>query len=267
MEQAIDFLEESRQLYRLMIKRENSDYYKKTQFKDWTIDQVFGHLHIFNHAANISLKSSDAFDSFFTPMAVAISNGSKLVDIQVEWLDGLSGPNLLHAWWEGVLEISEKYTRANPKVRLKWVGPEMSAKSSVTARQMETWAHGQEIFDILGETRVEHDRIRNIVHLGVSTFGWTFDNRQMSIPNHPPYVKLQSPSGSNWEWNEPSLISRVEGLAVDFASVVAQTRNVKDTSLKVTGDVAKKWMSIAQCFAGPPSDPPPVNTRFVVARK
>lgn len=41
----------------------------------------------------------------------------------------------------------------------------MSARSCITARQMETWAHGQEIFDALGVVRRDGDRIRNVAHL------------------------------------------------------------------------------------------------------
>ena len=267
MEQAIDFLEESRQLYKLLISRQKSDYYKKTQFKNWTIDQVLGHLHIFNHAANISLKTPDEFERFFSPISKAMSSGMKLVDTQVDWLGGLSGRHLLDAWWTGVVETSENYFVADPRARLKWVGPKMSARSSITARQMETWAHGQEIFDILGQKRVEHDRVKNIVHLGVATFGWTFENRQMTIPHQSPYVRLRSPSGLIWEWNDYSKTSVIEGSAVDFASVVTQTRNIRDTSLKITGEVSKRWMNMAQCFAGPPHDPPTVNTRFSVVQK
>ena len=53
----------------------------------------------------------------------------------------------------------------------------MSARSSITARQMETCAHAQEVFDCLGQYRADTDRIRNIAHLEVNTFGWTFVNR------------------------------------------------------------------------------------------
>jgi len=35
-------------------------------------------------------------------------------------------------------------------MRVKWIGVDMSARSCLTARLMETWAHGQEIYDILG---------------------------------------------------------------------------------------------------------------------
>ena len=37
----------------------------------------------------------------------------------------------------------------------------------------------------------------------------------------------------------------------------------RDTTLKATGDTATRWMAMAQCFAGPPEDPPPPGTRFL----
>ena len=51
----------------------------------------------------------------------------------------------------GSKDLASKYKGTDPKKRLKWAGPEMSARSSVTARQMETWAHGQELFDVFLE--------------------------------------------------------------------------------------------------------------------
>ena len=35
---------------------------------------------------------------------------------------------------------------------------------------METWAHGQALFDLAGKARPESDRISNIVYLGVNAF-------------------------------------------------------------------------------------------------
>ena len=58
---------------------------------------------------------------------------------------------------------------------------------------METWAHGQEIYDLLGIVRLNADRIRNIVILGVNTYGWTFVNRGLEPPAPVPYVKLDAP--------------------------------------------------------------------------
>ena len=262
MEQAIDFYEESGQLLNLIQDQEEKDFEINTQFNNWTINDVIGHLHIFNFATNLSLNSFDKFQIFFSPIGKALKENVSLIETQNRWLNGLAGHALLDAWWEEVQIVSKNFKNTDPKLRLKWVGPDMSARSSITARQMETWAHGQEIFDVLGKTRIEDDRIKNIVHLGVSTFGWTFHNRNLEVPTNAPFVKLESPSGMTWQWNEPSDQSLVKGLAVDFASVVTQTRNISDTGLQTKGNDAARWMKYAQCFAGPPKNPPGPNTRY-----
>ena len=39
------------------------------------------------------------------------------------------------------------------------------------------------------------------------------------------------------------------------------------TELKIEGDDAVRWMSFAQCFAGPPKNPPQPNTRYKIGLK
>jgi len=180
-----------------------------------------------------------------------------------KWLDGLSGHELLETWRRLYLDIADRFGAADPRHRVKWGGPEMSVRSSITARLMETWAHGLAVYDMLGTVRTDHDRIKNIAVLGVNTFGWTFINRKLDIPKPAPYVRLTAPSGAVWEWHDPKCAERVEGLATEFCQVVTQSRNIADTDLAVTGDMAQKWMDIAQCFAGPPEDPPAPNIRLV----
>ena len=43
-------------------------------------------------------------------------------------------------------------------------------------------SHDQEIGDILGQERQDGDRIRNIAHLDVTTYGWTFRNHRQEPP-------------------------------------------------------------------------------------
>jgi len=54
----------------------------------------------------------------------------------------------------------------------------------------------------------------------------------------------------------------VKGAATEFCQVVTQTRNIEDVALEVSGKSAKNWMRQAQCFAGPPNNPPPPGSRF-----
>ena len=100
-----------------------------------------------------------------------------------------------------------------------------------------------------------------IAWLGVNTFVWSFRNRGREVPGPAPRVVLEAPSGARWEWNREVESDFVEGRATEFCQVVAQTRAWEDTSLRAVGDVARQWMSIAQCFAGPPEDPPRSGTR------
>ncbi|HXS89093.1 MAG TPA: hypothetical protein VN705_07080, partial [Steroidobacteraceae bacterium] len=102
-----------------------------------------------------------------------------------------------------------------------------------------------------------------IAIMGVNTFGWTFVNRGRAVPTTKPHVRLRSPSGEWWTWHEPDSRNFVEGSAVEFCQVVAQTRNIADTALRVSGEAAHEWMSLAQCFAGPPETPPAPGSRFV----
>lgn len=262
MQQADDFRAEVACLADLLTPLKAKDFQTKTLFKGWTIDDILGHLHMFDHAALLTLDNRDKFNDFFAAIAKQLAQGKPMVETQYPWLDGLSGLALRDAWMETALQVADRYADVDPKLRLAWAGPDMSAKSCITARQMETWAHGQAIFDVLGQTRDEGDRIKNICHLGVTTFGWTFINRQMPVPDPAPFVQLTSPSGQLWEWNDPQPDNCVKGSAVEFAQVVAQTRNIADTGIKVVGQSAKDWMALTQCFAGPPNDPPAAGSRF-----
>ena len=41
---------------------------------------------------------------------------------------------------------------------------------------------------------------------------------------------------------------------------------IKQGLVKVNGKIAKEWMSIAQCFAGPPEQPPVPGARFTAVK-
>ena len=126
---------------------------------------------------------------------------------------------------------------------------------------MEHWSHAQAIFDVLGLDRQNGDRLKNVVHIGVTTYSWSFRVRGLEPILPKPYIRLTAPSGVIWEWNNPQDDNKVEGRAEGFAQVVTQCRNIADTSLVTTGEAAKKWMQIAQCFAGGAETPPPKGYR------
>jgi uncharacterized protein (TIGR03084 family) len=263
MEQAGDFLDETRGLHGLIAGLTDADYDQKTLFKGWTINMVLRHLHIWNQAAMLSLTDAAAFQGFLKDMAAGIAGGA-LPTFEEVYLQGLSGSALRNAWMTQAEQVANRFANADPSARLPWVGPEMSARSSITARLMESWAHGLAVYDLLGVVRKDDDGIVNIVRLGVNTFGWTFKNRREDIPGPMPRLSLTAPSGELWEYGEGE--GHITGPASEFCQVVTQTRNIADTDLRVEGLVAKRWMAIAQCFAGPPADPPAPGSRYCVSK-
>lgn len=260
MEQARDFLDESDALHEIVSRLSPADLDRPTGFKGWTTNQIIRHLHAWNSAAKQSLLGSEIFQRFVVGILPHAAKGTMPV-YEEEWLDNLTGQDLVAAWREEYRSVAEHFAKTDPKRRVAWAGPDMSARSSITARLMETWAHGQAIHDLLGVERTEHDRIRNIVMLGVNTYSWTFKNRGEEVPDPMPRLILTAPSGALWRFGEDSTTDSIEGPARDFCQVVTQTRNVADTDLTVRGQNATAWMARAQCFAGPAETPPPPGTR------
>ena len=172
---------------------------------------------------------------------------------QLAVLENMNYPDLLKWWREERNVLINALARMGPKDRLPWYGPSMSAVSFATARLMETWAHGQDVVDALGVSRLATDRLRHIAHLGNITFGWSFTNRQMEVPQVPVRVELIAPSGELWSWGPEDAGDIIRGSALGFCLVVVQRRHYADTDLIITGETAQKWMTVAQCFAGPPA--------------
>jgi len=263
LQQALDFKVESDALYELLKPLKDQDFQQETLFKGWTINTVLQHLHFFNYAAHISLNDEDAILNLLSDMRTSDEKGINMVAHTDQKLDGVKGRQLLELWHDYYTKMIDDYHGVDPKKRLKWAGPDMSVLSSITARLMETWSHAQAVYDLLGVVRRDRDHIKNVVVIGNNTFGWTFINRGEEVPAEKPFLNLTAPSGEVWHFNEASDSNYVEGLATEFSQVVTQCRNVGDTGLKAVGETASKWMEVAQCFAGPPRNPPPVGARHI----
>jgi uncharacterized protein (TIGR03084 family) len=260
MQQAEDFGAECAALDALLDAMAPGDWQRPTQFKGWTPEDILVHLHFWNRAQDLALTDPERFASETEPLRRALESGRGRLHEAQEVRE--RGPVLRAAWAAYAAEMARRWAEVDPRRRLPWIGPEMSARSAMTARQMETWAHGQAIWDMLGRAREESDRLANIVHLGVATLGWCFEVQGLGTPPHLPRLELVAPSGTLWTHGAPDCPDRIEGSAVDFCRVVTQTRNVADTALRVTGPVATQWMTHAQCFAGPRERPPAPGTRY-----
>jgi uncharacterized protein (TIGR03084 family) len=265
--QALAFRDESRALHALLADQPEAFFSEASLFKGWAANDVLQHLAYWNLMASKQLEDEAGL---LAVLGVIRKHPRGLRGHESDHFQGLGGRALLEHWREGFEHVAARFALADPRQRLKWSGPDMSARSSMTARLMETWAHGQALYDLLGIRRVDDDRIQNIVVLGVNTYGWTFRNRGQEVPMPMPALRLHAPSGALWTFGEASDVEAaglIEGPATEFCQVVTQTRNQLDVGLTIRGPHAEAWMRQAQCFAGPPHDPPAPGTRRTQPRQ
>lgn len=260
----MDLRDEYEALAKLVTPLSAQQWQLVTPFYNWTIYDEISHISFFDGTALLAVRSRQEFAEHARAYSEEKSVSNSLPAI-VNKMNGtvLSPQELLSIWRDNRNALLNKLESFHPKDRLPWYGPDMSALSFATARLMETWAHGQDICDSLRIRRENCDRIKNIAHLGVTTFGWSFLNRKLHVPTVSVRVELQSPSGTLWTWGPDNAAQRLRGKAEDFCLVVTQRRHVDDTDLEYCGREMTEWLHIAQCFAGEPAAGPQPGVRVV----
>jgi uncharacterized protein (TIGR03084 family) len=244
-----DLAAEKSSLVEVLASLPEQTWTTKTPSPGWTIHDQVSHLAHFDTIAGTAIADPVAFVAF----------RDALPDLQI-YIDSIGPANAsrtgvqMLAWWADANDqLRSAALTADPRTRVPWFGPPMSLASTLTARLMETWAHGQDVVDALGHHRTATARLEHIARLGVMAMPNSFLTRGLDVPTDPVHVELGSPDGQSiWRWGPDGAVDSVVGPAEDFCLVVTQRRNISDVGLAVNGSVAAVWMSIAQAYAGPP---------------
>jgi uncharacterized protein (TIGR03084 family) len=242
-----DLAAESADLDRIVAALPPDDFSRPTPAPGWTIAHQIAHLAWTDW---IALTAVTDPDEFVRQLTEAGATEPGFVDRATETF--LAPPQeLLYRWRQGRADLATALT-ATTAPKVLWFGTSMSPTSMVTARLMETWAHGLDIADTLGIERGFTQRLRHIAHLGYRTIGHGFAAHGRARPTAGFRVELSTPDGSMWTFGPDDASERVEGPALDFCLLVTQRRRPDELAVKATGPVATEWLDVAQAFAGPP---------------
>jgi uncharacterized protein (TIGR03084 family) len=248
---ADDLGAETHELLALIESLDVAGWATPTPAPGWRIQEQIAHLAYFDEQAALAARDPDGFRR---ELEAALADPEGITERIASRSRGMEPAAVLDWFLAARAEMVATFLALDPSTRVPWYGPPMSLGSSLTARIMETWAHGQDVADALGAEHAVTPALRHVAYLGFRTFGFSFVNRGLDAPDVAVAVDLVAPDGSTWSFGDAGAVDRVRGPALDFALVVTQRRNLADTDLVVEGPVAGEWMGIAQAFAGPPGE-------------
>lgn len=209
-----DLLEEYRALAALCDTLSPADWERVTPFYGWTPWDEIAHLLYFDETALVSVTDPERFAREATELSARTAAGGEEISARAsKRYSALDGATLLARWRGAHGTLVETLAALDPKARLGWYGPSMSARSFATARLMETCAHGQDIWDAMRRRRPGSARLKHIAHLDVTTYAWTFVNRGLPVPDAAPFVALTAPDGSAWTWGDAASAHSISGEA------------------------------------------------------
>ena len=245
-----DMRAESEALDDLVAPLDAAAWHRPTPAPGWTIAHQIAHLAWTDRVATLAARDPDEFTAFLT-QALRDAGGAAFVDQAADEGAQLEPAELLATWRSERQELASALAAVPAGRKLPWFGPPMGPATMATARLMETWAHGQDVFDTLGATREPTARLRHIAHLGIRTRDFAFIQRGLPAPPAEFRIELTAPAGDMWTWGPEGSEDRVTGPALDFCLLVTQRRHRDDLALRAEGPAADTWLDIAQAFAGP----------------
>ncbi|MFM8793520.1 MAG: TIGR03084 family metal-binding protein [Acidimicrobiales bacterium] len=214
----------------------------------WEVRDQVAHLVMFDERCMWSIADPDRFLADRTALGEPGRYGTIHGDYR-----NLAPADLMDRWRRGAHSLRAAGEATDPRGRCSWYGPSMSATSMLTARLMETWAHGQDVVDALRLHRTPTARLRHVAHIAVNARPFSFVANGREAPVDDVRVELRAPDGDTWTWGD-SATDSVRGDALGFCLAATQRRHPDDCGLETRGVLAREWVSIIQAFAGPPGE-------------
>ena len=250
---ARDLADEQASLDALVAGLDESRWRRDTPARGWTIADQIAHLAFFDGAAAQAIRDPAAF-LVARDELVRAAFAEGVDEFTLRSFREVAPELVLARWRENRATLNEAARQLTSSTRVPWYGPEMSGRSFLTARLMETWAHGVDVADALGVALESSPRLAHIVRLGFITRDWSYRVRAEIPPAVSIALRLDGPD-TTYEHGPGDADEVITGPALDFCLVVTQRRHVEDTAL-VTGEWGRHWMLRAQAFAGGPTTGP-----------
>ena len=249
-----DLIAEQKSLDEVVAGIGDNQWCLATASPGWCVADQIGHLTYFDGTAAVAIDDPDAFRAGLDELIVLASRLG-IDEVTLGAFRELAPADQLAEWRANRSTLAQSAATLREGTRVAWYGPSMSAASFLSARLMETWAHGTDVAGALGRHLPATSRLHHIVQIGYLTRRWSYSVHGEAPPAGRVRVEVESPDGETWRFGDDDADDVVRGPAEDFCLVVTQRRHLDDTKL-TTGELGRHWLLRAQAFAGGPSTGP-----------
>lgn len=233
---------------RLVAGLEASRWQLPTPAPGWTIAHQVAHLTATFQMATTAAADPAAFRAFTERIS-----GDFTANVAAALAPYLALPPdaLLSRWQAECANVTRALAAVPPGQVVPWLVRPLPPAVLACAGIMETFAHGQDIADAVGEQREATDRLRHLVGFAVLVWDFGYQARGMAPPAQEFRFEITAPSGELWAFGPPDAAQKIAGPALDFCLLVTRRRHRDDLALTATGPDADQWLDIAQAYRGP----------------
>jgi uncharacterized protein (TIGR03084 family) len=223
----------------------DDDWLRPTPSWSWDVRDTVSHLADTDDVAMDTMAGG--------PRALGVVSSGCASSEDVTYLGVMRGRKLrgaeVLAWWQDSSARERAMLRAlEPGRRVPW-GIGMSPPAFATARLMETWAHGLDVYAALGVEPVDTDRLAQVAWIATRALPYAYSVAGLPAPATPIRVELTLPSGATWENGPADAANRISGPAGEYCRVFVQRLPlVKATGLRAEGEAAVDALRVARAY-------------------
>ena len=225
------------------LQRINPRDWKRTKvWHGWTVQEVVSHLasteeYAFDalSAGGGRLKELATFGSMDALNAAGIKPG-----------DGMRPQDVIERWRGARAKDVEELSRLEAADRVPWFHGDMSARSFATARLMESWAHGLDLYEAVDAEVEDTPRIRHIAWLAWRSLPHVFREAGEDYPTEVR-VELMAPGYAKWVFGPEDSDNVIKGQAGEWCRVAVGRLNLEDAgTLKAQGPLAERALELVR---------------------
>ena len=240
-----DLAAEQRGLQELLSSIDADAWLRPTPARGWDVRDTIAHL---ADTDEMAIATATGRPGSINERAAKAASGEDVTYEGVLHGRRRAGADVL-GWWESAAAAEHEMFRAlDPAVRVPW-GIGMRPPSFVTARLMETWAHGLDVLAALGIVARDTDRLAHVAWLATRALPYAYTVAGREPPAEPVRVELTLPSGAEWTMGPAGAVNRITGPAGQYCRVFVHRLKSGDAeALHAEGPAAIDALAVARAF-------------------